>query len=99
MFLKKDNFKLGLVLGLIAPFFGMLIHYLVKFYPTFSLGDYFGSMTSNKSLLSAMITISLVANIFIFTLYSNAHIDKTARGIFACTAVYILVALYIKFFV
>lgn len=97
MFLKKDNFKLGIILGLVAPFVGMLCFYLIKFYPTFSVGDYLHTMLQQKTLITAMLSVSLVANAIILTIYNNTDRDKTARGIFASTCVYAIITLAIKY--
>jgi tryptophan-rich sensory protein len=51
-----------------------------------------------KPLLSGIITISLVANVFIFTIYINIKHDKTAIGIFIASLIYGLFALYLKWF-
>jgi hypothetical protein len=47
-------------------------------------------------LLTLAITLSLMANAILFTLYINAHIDKTAKGIFVATFVYAIIALVLK---
>jgi tryptophan-rich sensory protein len=51
-----------------------------------------------RHLLSGIITISLVANVFIFTLYINIKHDKTAIGIFIASLIYGLFALYLKWY-
>ncbi|MEP6676172.1 MAG: hypothetical protein ABJA78_13505 [Ferruginibacter sp.] len=101
MIFKKDNFLLGLILGLLAPFVGF---FFVKY-------KVFGSETSytealhelvtgqlGHSVLTVALSLCLLANAVIFTIYINSHIDKTARGIFAATCVYGLLILSIKTF-
>ncbi len=97
MILKKDNFWLGVVLGLLAPIIGFFIFKLIK-YSRFSLVEMYQWMTLNHNLITAFVSVSLFANAVIFTLYVNARIDKTAKGIFAVTVIYAAVALLIKFF-
>lgn len=96
MILQKDNLRLGLVLGIIAPFFGMFGYYLWKFYPTFSLGDFFRVLTIQKTLITALISFSLFANAVIFTLYINTRRDRTAKGIFIVTCIYAITAILLK---
>jgi hypothetical protein len=96
--LKRDSLPLGLVLGFIAPIFGMLIYYFVKFFPTFSLADFFRVMGTQKSLITGIVSISLIANAVIFTVYINTRKDKTAKGIFTATCIYAIVAMIVKFF-
>jgi len=92
---KKDNFKLGIVIGVIAPILAMFIYYLWNFSKAMSMTEYFFLLRKNKSLLTGVSSISLVANALFFTIYVNARLDKTARGIFVSTLAYgVIVLLY-----
>ncbi|MBC7625941.1 hypothetical protein [Ferruginibacter sp.] len=97
MIFKKDNFWLGTVLGLVGPVIGFTIFKLLK-YRMFSLKEMYQWMTLNHNLITAWISVSLFANALLFTLYVNARIDKTAKGIFLVTVIYAITALLIKFF-
>lgn len=97
MIFKKDNFWFGALLGLIGPVAGFTIFKLLK-YNQFTLKEMYQWMTLNHNLITAWISISLFANALLFTLYVNAKIDKTAKGIFLVTVIYVVVALLIKFF-
>jgi hypothetical protein len=94
---KKDNLRLGLVLGLIAPIISLIIYYFVKFYPTFSFKDFLGFIRDNKTQITAISVPCLVLNIALFTIYINSHRDQTAKGVFAATLIYAIVALLFKF--
>jgi hypothetical protein len=48
--------------------------------------------------LSAALSLSLLANAVVFTLYINAGKDQTAKGVFITTAIYGLIVLLIKTF-
>ena len=95
--LKRDDIRLGLVLGFIAPIISLGIYYLVKFYPLFTLNDFFYFISTNKSQITAISVPCLVLNIALFTLYINSHRDRTAKGIFAVTLIYAITALLLKF--
>ena len=97
MIFKKDNLRLGLVLGLVAPIISLVIYYLIKFYPTFSIKDFFDFLRTNKSQITAVSVPCLVLNIALFTYYINSHKDSTAKGIFAATLIYAIIALLFKF--
>ena len=97
MIFKKDNFWLGTMLGLVGPIVGFTIFKLLK-YRMFSLKEMYQWMTFNHNLITAWISVSLFANALLFTLYVNARIDKTAKGIFLVTVIYAITALLIKFF-
>ncbi len=97
MIFKKDNLRLGLVLGLVAPIISLVIYYFVKFYPTYSFRDFLDFMRTNKSQITAISVPCLVLNIALFTIYINSHRDQTAKGVFAATLIYAIVALLFKF--
>jgi len=94
---KKDNLRLGLVLGLIAPIISLIIYYFVKFYPVFSVKDFLDFIRNNKSQITAISVPCLVLNIALFTIYINSHRDQTAKGVFAATLIYAIIALVFKF--
>lgn len=97
MIFKKDNLRLGLLLGLVAPLISLVIYYLVKFYPTYSVGEFFSFLRHNKSQVTAVSVPCLVLNIALFTFYINSHKDNTAKGIFGATLIYAIMALLFKF--
>lgn len=96
--LKRDSLRFGVFLGLIAPLIGLVVYYLVQFRNITSLGGFFHYILTEKSLLTAMVSILLVANAGIFTWYINSRKDRTAKGIFLSTSVYGISALVWKFF-
>lgn len=96
MIFKKDNFIFGLALGFIAPMIGFLLYKLVKF-KALSLSEMFQWMKMNPSLITVAISVSLVANAALFTIYVNGHRDNTAKGIFVMTMIYAAIALTFKF--
>lgn len=87
MIFKKDNLRLGLALGLFGPLLGLIIIYFIKFpsYPFLEFLEYF--MDDNK-LLTSIGSLSLLANVILFTVYVNTHRDETAKGIFIITLFY-----------
>ena len=86
---------MGLVLGFLAPVVGMFIYYFVQF-RMFTLKEFFLVMFAQKALLTGIVSISLIANAVVFTYYINTHKDKTAKGIFAATCIYAIIALLYK---
>ncbi|MBN9351400.1 MAG: hypothetical protein J0H55_12030 [Chitinophagaceae bacterium] len=96
MIFKKDNFIFGLILGLVTPFVGFLLYKFVKF-KMFSLGDMFHFLKSNPEMITSFISISLLANAIIFTIFINSRRDKTAKGIFLMTVVWAIISLVFKY--
>ena len=96
MIFKKDNLKFGVLLGIIGPLLAMTIYYYWVFSRTISLSEYFYVLHTNKQLLTAISSISLLANAVLFTIYINTHRDKTAKGVFVATLVYGIAVLVYK---
>lgn len=99
MFLKKDNFLMGLGMGFLAPALGILAFKMVKF-KMFSFKETISFMflEPGYNTLTAALSLSLLLNALLFTIYINSRKDKTAKGIFVTTLVYGLFVLIIKTF-
>lgn len=99
MIFKKDSFGLGLILGFVAPAIGILLFKLNKF-RSFSFKEVFQFMyvETGHGTLSVALSLSLLLNAVIFTVYINTNRDKTARGIFATTVFYGIFVLLLKTF-
>ena len=95
--LKRDSLKLGLLLGFVAPLVSLVIYYLIRFYPLFTVSDFFEFVSTNKSQITAISVPCLLLNIALFTIYINSHRDNTAKGIFTVTLLYAIAALLLKF--
>ena len=96
MFFKKDNFVFGLALGFVAPMIGFLAYKMIKF-KEFTFNELIQWLKMNPNLISAYISVSLMANAILFTIYINGHRDKTAKGIFVLTIIYAVIAMAFKF--
>jgi hypothetical protein len=90
--LKRDDLKFGMLLGFLAPLVGIFLYYVIQF-RMFTLREFFTVIFTQKTLLSGIVSISLIANAIIFTIYINLHIDKTARGVFIATCIYVIASL------
>ena len=95
---NKDKLSFGILLGLIAPVVGLLIYYIVQFRNITSLGGFFYYVVTEKGLLTAIVSVLLVANAGVFTFYVNRRKDKTAKGVFISTCIYGATALIWNFF-
>lgn len=90
---------MGLIMGLIAPMLGILLFKMYKF-TTFSFKEVFQFMYVEPGFktLTVALSLSLLLNALIFTIYINNHKDNTAKGIFVTTLIYGLIVLAIKTF-
>lgn len=99
MILKKDSIFLGLILGSLAPLLGLVIFKMYKF-SAFSFKETFLYMTVEPGFrtLTVALSLSLLLNALLFTIYINSAKDNTAKGIFITTLIYGLIVLSIKTF-
>ncbi len=95
MFFKKDNLRLGLALGLIGPLLGLIVIYFIKF-PSYSFSDFLTYFMNDSKMITSVGSLSLLANVILFTLYVNTHRDDTAKGIFIMTLIYGIGILVLK---
>jgi hypothetical protein len=93
----KDNYILGVLLGLALPFLGFAIFYQWKF-SMFSVAEFLELLNQQKSILSGMISVSLLLNGAALTFLFQKHLDKMAKGIFFTTCIYAVVAIASKWF-
>lgn len=94
---KKDNLKLGLVLGFLGPILGLVTVYLLK--PEFNglrFMDFLDLFINSNKLITSVGALSLLANVVFFTIYINTHRDNTAKGIFLITLIYGIGILILK---
>ena len=91
----KDNYINGCLIGLFLPFVGFVGFYQWKF-SLFSVQDFVSLLIQQKSILSSMISVSLLINGALLTVFFQREKDKIAKGIFFTTCIYALVALACK---
>ncbi|MEO5984861.1 MAG: hypothetical protein ABIP80_05110 [Ferruginibacter sp.] len=97
MIFKRDDIKLGIILGILAPVVGLVIFILYKL-GNLSIPEGFQFLLVEPGLrtFSAALSLSLILNAVLFTLYINNTKDLTAKGIFFATLIYGAVILVIK---
>jgi hypothetical protein len=91
----KDNFRLGIVIGMLAPLLGIVGFYFLRAYPL-NFWTYVELLGIQQKYLTSAVTFSLLANAIFFTIYINSHKDKTAKGIFIVTVIYAIAAIILK---
>ncbi|HQY12297.1 MAG TPA: hypothetical protein PK133_08800, partial [Ferruginibacter sp.] len=79
--LKKDNFIFGFIMGLLAPFVGFAVFKYTRLGPlSYTEALQYLFVQPGHRMLTVAISLSLMANAVLFTIYINAHIDHTAKG-------------------
>ena len=95
--LKKDNLKLGIILGLIGPVLGLVVIYFLRF-TSISFIEFIDLFLNTNKLITSIGALCLLANAILFTFYINTHRDNTAKGIFVTTLIYGIGILILKIF-
>ncbi len=95
MILKKDNLKLGMLLGLLGPILGLVVVYFIKF-RGIDFGSFLQGFFNSNELITSIGSLCLLANAVLFTIYINTQRDNTAKGIFLTTVVYGIAILILK---
>lgn len=95
MIFRKDNLKLGLVLGLLGPVIGLVVVYFIKF-NELDFTDFLDLFIHTNKLITSIGALCLLANAVLFTIYINTHKDNTAKGIFLTTLIYGIGILVLK---
>ena len=95
MIFKKDNLKLGIILGLFGPVIGLVVIYFIKF-SSFTFNEFFDLFINTNRLITSIGSLSLIVNVVLFTIYINTNRDNTAKGIFFVTLVYGISILILK---
>lgn len=97
MIFKKDNLRLGLVIGLLGPVLGLVVVYFIKF-PSYRFKEFLDYFMHDNRLITSIGSLSLLSNVIFFTIYVNTHRDSTAKGIFVITLFYGIGILLLKLF-
>ena len=95
--LKRDNLKLGLILGLIGPILGLIVVYFLKF-SSITFTEFLDLFIHTNKMIMSIGSLCLIANAILFTFYINTHRDLTAKGIFVTTVIYGIGILLLKIF-
>ena len=95
MILKRDNLQIGIILGLLGPLIGLVVIYFFKYSAT-SFSNFIDLFIHDNRLITSIGSLSLLANVALFTIYVNTHRDKTAKGIFVVTLIYGIAILILK---
>jgi uncharacterized membrane protein len=93
----KDKYIVGILIGFLLPFLGFIGFYEWKF-SFISIKEFISILGQQKSVLSAMISVSLVLNGAALTMFFNKEKDNIAKGIFIATIVYAIISLSVKWF-
>lgn len=93
--LRPDSKLLGFLLGLVLPLVGILLFWTVAPRPG-GLND-IRALADHPDVVSAVISIGLLANLPAFFIFYRRKWDESARGVIMATFLYAIPIVYIKF--
>ena len=94
--MKRNVPIVGFVIGLLFPFIGLFIMYLLWGHHE-GIADFLSSVMRSHDLAGKVFSLSLLANLAPFLYFTTKRLDYSARGVFIATMIYVLVIVLIKF--
>jgi len=94
--MKKDALLTGILSGIIGPIIGFFLYYLMVFRHRSVMSLLYHAKESH--FLSALLSLSLIANLALFFIFIKLNADTSARGVLLVTIIYAIVGFAIKFF-
>lgn len=97
MEILKNNkyFWIGIAIGVLSPFFSILILYFLKF-SYFPIIEYLKIIQVENTIINALFKVCLLFNIILFTLLLTFKKDDIAKGLFVCTALLGIIGMILK---
>jgi len=92
--ITRDSRLTGFITGLLAPFIGLYIYYLISFH-YMSLRSFINRITELQ-LLAGVMSLSLIANLVLFFFFLRTKADRSAYGVIGATFLYGLIIVYLK---
>lgn len=86
----------GFFIGLVMPLLGFLVVYLVLG-SGLDLGAFFRYVMGSHKSLAKVLSLSILANIIPFLLFTRRRLDYAARGVFIATVLYAVAIVIFKF--
>ena len=96
--MKRDNFILGLIIGLIFPMIAFVLIYIFWFYDRMTIQHFIGTLRAREDMLAGIMSLSLILNLPIFFVNIWALRYNIARGVIFATMLYGIVIIYLKLF-
>lgn len=95
---RFNQVYLGIIFGIIGPFIGFWIFYLMQFSDRKSPMGYIELFLTVNEIQSKILSLSLIFNLALFFILLKFDFRSAALGILYATFLYIPVVLYLKFF-
>lgn len=94
--MKKDAFLTGFIPGIIVPFIGAFIFYLI-FFREMEFAYFIKSITGSQKWVSVM-SLGVLLNASVFFFFIRHSCDRSAQGVLGATFIYAFIVLYFRMF-
>jgi len=94
--MKSNNPVLGFIIGALTPVVGFFIVFLI-FRDGQSLGGFLNWLMGSHQMLAKVMTLSVLANLAPFMIFTSKRMDYLGRGILSATIIYAVFIVLIKF--
>jgi hypothetical protein len=95
-FIRVDSPWPGLVLGLLSPFLGFYLYYLMEFSNILSFKKFL-DFVDTPNLMAKVISLAVLINLPLFFLFIQLRHDKNARSVLGATILYGALIAWLKF--
>lgn len=95
---KFNQVYLGVIYGIIGPFIGFWIYYMMQFMERHSPAGYIKLFIETPDIQSKLLSLCIIFNLVMFFVFLKFDFRSTALGILYATFIYVPVVLYLKFF-
>ena len=94
--IRKNSLYTGVAAGILGPFAGFWVYYFLQLRDMPPLLFLIGK--GGGDFLSALLSLSLLANLGLFYLFLKLDADQSAKGVLMVTILYAIAGFIIKFF-
>jgi hypothetical protein len=94
--LYVNKIYVGLLAGLIGPWFGFFLFYLITSFDQ-TMSQFVDTVTQNSDTYSGVISICSIFNLGIFFLALNRNYVRAAQGVIFATLTFSAVVVYFKY--
>ena len=92
--MKKDAFLTGFIPGVVLPWIGFYIYYLL-FFRYMGLHSFINHLTRINMTVSVL-SLGVILNLVLFFFFYQKEWDRSARGVIAATFIYAGFVVYFK---
>jgi hypothetical protein len=94
--MKLNSPIVGLLIGLLGPFIGLLIMKYLWFRHD-EMGDYINRLITSKDITFKVCSLSLLVNLAPFIFMNSKRYDHGARGVFIATMLYVVFIVLVRY--